>query len=181
VATYNNTNLKIVNNVFLDVVSIAIYNGGAAWNYTDNALISNNIIMNCATGIGNAGSGSPTISYNGFYNNSSNGMEGISPKTTSPVFVDYGSNDDYDFGSYDNDGYDLRLQGTSTYLDAGDPLVTFNDLDGSRNDLGAYGWIYPIGTTGAPTIPVVNSISVTPTTVSPSGTITINATGRIGD
>ena len=60
-------------------------------------------------------------------------------------------------------------------------LRIFNDEDGSRNDMGIYGWIYPMGETGAPTIPVVNSISVTPTTVSPSGTITINASGRIGE
>jgi hypothetical protein len=121
------------------------------------------------------------VSYNCFFNNTSAGSQGIAPILDDPDFANFDNNDTYSTLSYDDDNFDFHLESTSPCIDGGNPLFDYFDLDGSRNDLGAYGWKYPIGTTGAPTIPVVNSISVTPTTVSPSGTITINATGRIGE
>ena len=174
VYTASTTNSLITNNVFVSN-NIGVY-------YTDSgARIVNNIFMN---GSGNqiyAQSGSPSISYNCFFNNSANGATGLEPILENPDFVDFTSSDTYGAASYDDDDYDFHLQTVSPCVNGGNPLFDYFDLDGSRNNLGVYGWKFPIGTTGAPTIPVVNSISVTPSTVSPSGTITINATGRIGD
>ena len=174
-----NANDKIMNNIFLENTSYGLQIGVNA-NYPDHAYVGGNIFMNGShTTIFIAGS--PTVTNNAFFNNSDDGPTRYEPITQDPLFVNYGSGENYDEESYDNDGFDFHLQGTSPCINAGPLLVNYNDYDGSRNDMGIYGWLWPIGTTGAPTIPVVNSISVTPTTVSPSGTITIEATGRIGE
>ncbi|NQV49940.1 MAG: right-handed parallel beta-helix repeat-containing protein [Candidatus Marinimicrobia bacterium] len=167
------TNTLIVNNLFVSNAQSLYYNDSGS-------TIVNNIFMNGGTQI-TAQGGSPSISYNCFFNNTSNGSTGIAPILENPDFVDYTPNDVYDTDSYDQDNYNFHLQTVSPCINRGNPLFDYFDLDGSRNDLGVYGWKFPIGTTGAPTIPVVNSISVSPATVSPSGTITINATGRIGE
>jgi len=169
------TNTMVANNLFLS-------NAIGVYTQTSAATIINNIFMNGSGGSQmQIQSGSPAISYNCFFNNSANGTPGISPILDDPDFVNFDNNDTYATDSYDDDNYDFHLESSSPAINGGNPLFDYFDLDGSRNDAGAYGWKYPIGTTGAPTIPVVNSISVTPSTVSPSGTITINATGRIGE
>ncbi len=166
------TNNVIANNLFLSCGNGITTNGPVR--------ISNNIFMN-GTGTQISAANSPSISYNGFYNNAIDGTTGIEPIIGNPDFENFADNDTYNSASYDDDDFDFHLSSSSPGIDAGNPLFDYFDLDGSRNDLGVYGWKFPIGTTGAPTIPVVNSISVTPSTVSPSGTITINATGRIGE
>lgn len=167
------TNNKIMNNLFLSCYNSITTDGPVS--------ILNNIFMNgIHTQIVNSG-GSPTISNNCFFNNTTDGDTGIDPVLENPDFVDFGNNDVFGYLSIDEGGFDFHLQTVSPCIDAGNALFDYFDLDGTRNDVGAYGGPYPIGTTGAPTIPVVNSISVTPSTVSPSGTITINATGRIGE
>ncbi len=185
VTTTTNSNLKIANNVFVNVSTYGVANGNYVWNGTDNSNVHGNIFMNCGTAVYNR-AGTPTVSYNGFYNNTSNSnTTNLEAVTVDPLFVDYGSNDVYDFESYDDDSFDFHLQSSSTYIDAGPPQEEWYDLEpgegGLRNDLGMYGYGWPIGENGAPTIPVVNTINVSPSTVSPSGTITIEATGRIGD
>ena len=189
------TNLAVTNNIFF----MGAYYGAVALNANTGALVSNNVFLNCYAGVNSAGSatvvnnifmnggaggqiqGAPSASYNSFFNNGADGTTGIEPILENPDFVDYGDNDSYTYLSIDDDDFDFHLQSASPCIDGGNPLFDYFDLDGSRNDLGVYGWRFPIGTTGAPTIPVVNSISVTPSTVSPSGTITINASGRIGE
>ncbi len=181
---WSNTNLIISNNLFLSIGFCGIENGNYSYPYQpDNAAIFSNIFMN-GRGI-YLRYGNPTISYNGFFNNSSDGTmsypEGSTFYTDDPVFENFDSGDSYDHESVDNDNYDFHLQSTSTYIDAGYPYVDWRDVDASLNDLGIYGGPWPfMGDFGIPTIPNVISISVTPSTVSPSGTITINATGRIG-
>ncbi len=186
ITTDLNTDFKIVNNIFINNSAGGIYNGGYNYyNYEDNPIISGNIFMTCGTGINNRG-GTPTVAYNGFYNNSANySGANYEANTNDPLFVNYDAGDVYNWDSYDEDNYDFHLQSTSTYIDAGPPEEEWYDVEpgehGLRNDLGIYGFGWPIGENGAPTIPVVNTISVSPSTVSPSGTITIEATGRIGE
>jgi len=196
VALNATTDVTIANNIFFNSAYWGIYPTTGS-----NNLVMNNLFVNCQNGltidgpvtivnnifmngtgsqITNSG-GSPSISYNCFFNNSANGSTGIESILDDPDFVDFGDNDTYTSQSYDDDSYDFHLQASSPGIDAGNALFDYFDLDGTRNDVGVYGGPFPIGTTGAPTIPVVNSISVSPTTVSPSGTITINATGRIGE
>jgi hypothetical protein len=172
---YQGTNTMVANNLLLS-------NQIGVYYQTSGATIVNNIFMNgTSTNQINPQSGSPAISYNCFFNNGTIPNPGIAPILDDPDFANFDNNDAYSTLSYDDDNFDFHLESSSPCINGGNPLFDYFDLDGSRNDLGAYGWKYPIGTTGAPTIPVVNSISVTPTTVSPSGTITINATGRIGE
>ena len=189
------TDIIVSNNIFFK----GAYYGALTYTGTSGTMVSNNVFLNCYAGVNNAGSatvinnifmnggaggqiqGSPSASYNCYYNNGADGTTGIEPILEDPDFTDYGDTDEYNHLSIDEDDFDFHLLSTSPCINGGNPLFDYFDLDGSRNDLGVYGWKFPIGTTGAPTIPVVNSISVTPSTVSPSGTITINATGRIGE
>ena len=71
---------------------------------------------------------------------------------------------------------DYRLLATSPCIDAGRQTTADNDPDGTRNDMGVYGGpgaaaFWP-DTAGGP---VVTELSVTPASVSSSGTITIKA------
>jgi hypothetical protein len=78
-------------------------------------------------------------SYNDVYGCAGGSYSGITdPTGTSgnvsayPWFVAVSAD-----GNYANDDWHLRT--TSTLLDAGNPAVGYNDADGTRNDIGAYG------------------------------------------
>lgn len=49
----------------------------------------------------------------------------------------------------------------SPAIDAGDPAVEYNDLDGSRNDIGAFGGPCPFDENGFTTLPTITDISGT--------------------
>ena len=49
----------------------------------------------------------------------------------------------------------------SPAIDAGDPAVEYNDLDGSRNDIGAFGGPCPFDENGYTTLPTITDISGT--------------------
>ncbi len=144
----------IINNTIFDNryyagIGFAALNIGAV-----SPIIKNNIIMR---GNGNAVSGilwnataTPQISYNNVYDVGSPGggvdgkyavSEGGSWQSasggpgaisTDPLFAGDGS------GNYSKDG-SFYLLPLSPCIDAGDPAAQYNDLDGSRNDMGAYG------------------------------------------
>lgn len=92
------------------------------------SVIENSIIVRNA-GDGLAGSDSPTSRYNDVFANGRN-YSGINLGTgdigADPLFVDEGR-------------ADYRLQTISPCRDAGNPAANYNDPDGSRNDMGAYG------------------------------------------
>ena len=170
------TNSMITNNLFLSCAT-GVYTNGSA------ATIENNIFYNGTNGAGQiyTVSGTPTISTNCFFNNVANGITGFFPILANPSFIDFGNNDTYAYTSYDSDNYNLHLQAGSPCVDAGNASIAYYDLDGSLNDLGAYGGPWPMGTTGAPAMPIINQISVTPTGVAPGGTISIEVIGRFGE
>ena len=151
---------------------------GFSANSGSNSILTNNIITNCREyGIKgycppfNACSAMPALFYNNLWNNNtnygSNVSKGPSDISVDPLFID-SNNGDYNFSS------------NSPCRDAGSPEVSFNDPDGTRNDIGAYGGPSAINwkpiTSG---VPVVTQIVVTPNPVSKDGTITIKATGKI--
>jgi len=79
--------------------------------------------------------GSPALSYNDLWNNDVNYMKdnksdetlaGIGSISADPIFLDALNND-------------YRLDLLSPCINAGDPDPLYNDLDGTRNDMGAYG------------------------------------------
>jgi hypothetical protein len=90
-----------------------------------------------ATALANSYGTTTTFAWNLVAGHSTNwaGAQTTPPATTisaAPTFV--GASDD---GDWSND--DFHLQAGSAGVDAGDPDVEWNDDDGTRNDVGAYG------------------------------------------
>ena len=122
---------KVVNNVIIN--NTGTDGGGIYLSDNANALVYNNIIT------GNSGayaggirywSSSPTLAYNDVWNNSPANYfnatiwESIS---SNPQFVD-------------GPGGNYRLSPSSSpCINTGNPDAQYNDKDGSRNDMGAYG------------------------------------------
>lgn len=120
------------------------------------------------------------ITNNSFYNLS---VVGLNATTDAPEFEDFDpDNTTLDLDVLDENSYDLSLADGSGWIDTGRTGTPYLDTDGSRSDIGIYAGPRPFSDgRGAPSVPVVIEFQVTPTTVSPTGTITITATGRIGD
>ncbi|MFH1213549.1 MAG: right-handed parallel beta-helix repeat-containing protein [Candidatus Neomarinimicrobiota bacterium] len=182
-AIYENTSASgtstIRNNIILDS-GFSYYGYSSVYLYS-NCLFYSNIFMNADRGVSDQSSGKATIAYNGFFNNLSDGSTGLNPNTADPMFENYSSSDNFNENSLETSELDFHLKDASTYIDGGVVGPAYLDVDGSRNDIGLYGGSYPFNNDlGIPTIPEVITISVSPTSVSPSGSITISATGRIG-
>jgi len=92
------------------------------------SLAENNIIVH-NVGDGLASSAGPTVRYNDVWGNGSD-YSGLTPGVGSisagPLFLDEA-------------GGDYRLGSGSPARDAGNPDPGYNDPDGTRNDMGAYG------------------------------------------
>ncbi len=173
----NTSSIKVHNNIFLQVT-----HGYPIGVYGASDEIYSNIFMNCDWLI-YVNSGSPTVSNNDFYNITYEnvGTKGYDYLEADPQFINFTSSDIYTETSFDEDNFDFHLSASSPCIDAGVVYPEYNDVDGSRNDIGLYGGPWPFDDgQGAPTIPEVLSISVSPTQVSPGGTLTLTATGRIG-
>lgn len=152
---------------------------GADERYIRHSLIANNLITsNNQYGIQyyNQYCGYFTennFSNNNIWDNSVGNTSGISISSTAgnlfidPLFVN-------------PETADFHLQSASLCIDAGMVSSTYNDPDGTRNDMGVYGgpgaasfWPEPAGG------PVVTELSVTPPSVPVGGTLTLKATGKI--
>ncbi len=123
----------ILNNTIVGGMGAGIRCSGQAF-----PAISNNIIAyNADYGVVCQGNSVPTLAYNDVYGNTPMDFGGTcGPSATDmsvdPEFVAF-SND----RNPDND--DLHTSPDSPTRDAGNPYPEYNDTDGSRNDLGAYG------------------------------------------
>lgn len=129
-------------------------------------------------------SGYKTTHYPGNPNDNSEGDPSFKNFSTSSGFVynDDPSNDSdlrlTDGSSAAVDiGYPAQAPMTTSYIDY-HPLYTFG---GARSDAGIYGgpWTFPFPH-GAPILPAVTSISVSPSVVSPGGTLNLNVSGSVG-
>ena len=115
---------RIINNTIVNNPSDGI------WCCSSAPIIKNNIIVSNGHGIAASHGGLPDISYNDVWNNSDDynsrvgGVANPGPGdiSTDPLF--------------DTDYY---LSEESPCIDAGDPNPIYNDIDGNRNDMGAYG------------------------------------------
>ncbi len=92
---------------------------------------------------------SPTIMYNiGSGNIFPGGYNNLNNLSINSVY------------NYSNNGSWTAIDG-SPAIDAGDPDPEYNDVDGTRNDIGAYGGPYPINTRGSTTLPSIMEMSGT--------------------
>jgi len=120
----NSLDNKIINNN-------VITRGKGIEEYNSSSTILNNIIIN-NNNFGLQLSSSSNYDYNDLWNNfvNYNGIDpGINDISLDPMFVDTSKGD-------------YRLSAASPCRNAGNPNVLYNDTDGSRNDIGAYGGPY---------------------------------------
>ncbi len=103
---------------------------------SSNPVVKNNIVTGNPVGIiAEYSNATPVLTYNNVWNNSSSNY---SAQNTGVINVGIGSlSVDPLFDSTSPGNYRLAL--TSPCRDAGDPAAIFNDLDGSRNDMGWFG------------------------------------------
>ncbi|MDD5004965.1 MAG: right-handed parallel beta-helix repeat-containing protein [Candidatus Omnitrophica bacterium] len=163
---------KIMNNVILG-------NGrhGVSCYYRSEPTVINNIITgNSEYGVYDYDSDStydPEITYNDIWNNAEGSYGGYAGPgnndiSLDPLFVNAGA------GNY-------RLSQNSPAINAGDPDPIYNDLDGSRNDMGAYGGPYATPVSINITSPQEGEImpTLTPTIIWNTSGIGANANLRL--
>lgn len=133
-ASTNNSLDTLINNSFYDNDASL---GSITIAYTTSVRILNNIVaFNRCEGLAISQLGSCSNDFNDVFGNADGNYSSVSPGFNSlsadPLWQDTSS-------------YDLRLIPGSPCIDAGSPLATFNDPDGSRNDMGAL----PLGAAGS--------------------------------
>jgi hypothetical protein len=168
-------NISILNNTIVSNVSDGVHLEVTVMSPSCTAVVAGNIIaFNGGYGLYNSaryGTTENFISYNDLFSNSAGNYYPVLPNfgdiSENPQFVDK------DAGNY-------VLANSSSCINSGREGSAYNDPDGSRNDMGAYGgpdcasyWPYPVGA------PIVTQISATPTSVPQGSTITIEATGEV--
>ena len=101
--------------------------GYSGWAGAGSKILIGNIIANNGTyGVYDHGSTGFSSSYNNFYNNPDGNIGSINTSSNGNISVDpqFVSNTDF------------NLLSSSPCIDAGDPSSTYNDPDGTRNDMG---------------------------------------------
>ena len=201
------TNVQVTNNIFSGTLMPAAYYGLTDFSNATGGTIAYNLFLNSDTNVsynraaiyirsgtpeiysnGFVNTGGPIVATsvlvqnNGYYNSSAPAID-LNPVNEAPDFLSFDvDNETLDKDAIDENDFDLRLDEGSEWIDAGRTGTPYLDTDGSRSDIGIYAGPTPFSDgRGAPSVPVVIEFQVTPTTVSPTGTITITATGRIGD
>ena len=115
---------------------------GSELTFTDSAegIVTNSIIAyaNGMYGVSSDGTAILTLEYNNVYGSGSDDYDGL----TDPTGTDGNISDDPLFVSWNGDSTyddDLSLDPSSPSVDAGNPDAAYDDVDGTTNDMGAYG------------------------------------------
>ncbi len=126
----NSTGAQIINNTIVD------NNDEGIWCYAGaNAIIKNNISTGNSTGISASHSSVPQISFNDVWNNRWHDYDSQSAGVAAPGLGDISADPLFDATA----SPPFALLEGSPCIDAGDPAPIYNDHDGSRNDMGAFG------------------------------------------
>lgn len=175
----NGAGVNVAYNLFLNTTSSPSFGRPDIYVSTGAPEIYSNGFVNSPYNILDP-QGNAFITNNGFYNST---PVGLNPIDANPDFENFDSdNAELDLETLDENEFNLKLASGSGWIDLGRTGTPYLDLDGSRSDIGLYAGPTSFSDgRGAPSVPVVIQFQVSPTTVSPSGTITITATGRIGD
>jgi hypothetical protein len=106
------------------------------WCYNGaNVIIKNNIFARNSTGISASQNAAPVISFNDVWGNSFRNYDSQSGGTAAPGPGDISIDPLFESASIPP----FHLSIASPCINAGDPNPIFNDLDGSRNDMGCFG------------------------------------------
>ena len=146
--------VAIDNNVFL-------YNGAPINNGGDGVTVRNNIFMG-GSSISNGGDSSYgfNMSANNWGLPNSDLGANYENVGSDVIFVNFTGTNNYTVGTTD-----LHLAVASPAINAGDPAVSYNDLNGTRNDLGMYGGVTPYYGAiriGVPVVQLDTGITVAP-------------------
>lgn len=138
-------------------------------NDISRVVVNNIVSSNGSCGVDMCGaSGLVDVEYNNSVGNNPNycnGSGGTGSISTAPNFMNEGTGD-------------FRLSSSSTSRNVGKP--GYNDPDGTRNDLGAYGGPDSAGFFPSPEGgPTIRTMSIFPSSVPKNGTITLQATGQV--
>lgn len=161
----NNDGIKISGTVYNKIINNVIHDCNYGIYEISHLEICSNIIINCNIGIdGHYGDGN--LYYNCFYNNATN----IHNATVGP-----GNIEDQDPLFEDLSSSNYHLLTASPCIDTGIPIGIYQDLDGTRNDMGIFGGQTPWGM-GNPT---VLDMQITPESVPQGATFDVEATGTV--
>lgn len=127
--TAENAMLLVLGGAVADITNNTIYNTRrGVVTYTNGSKVKNNVISHCFHYGYYNGSYTVEENFNCFWGNLSNRYDGGAVNATdvlqNPLFEDESIND-------------FRLATDSPCINAGDPSPSYNDSDGSRNDIGA--------------------------------------------
>ena len=120
---------RVINNTIVDNDSDGV------WCYRSDPIIKNNIITENGTGIAAIYEATPEISYNDVWNNSWKDYRAETGGSAAPGPGDISVDPLFDAGSPGK----YYLAEVSPCIDAGDPNPVYSDIDGTRNDMGAWG------------------------------------------
>ncbi len=132
----NLSNAVITNNVFASNRYFGLFcSNNSSPNVRNNIFYRNGSILRGGTGVSAENSSFPSIEFNDFWGNAITAVS-ISSDTT----LNMATNIVTDPSFLNLPGGNYHLKPGSLCIDAGDPDPQYNDIiDGSRNDLGAYG------------------------------------------
>ena len=186
---YSYANIIIRNNIFQEDDNNAIYVedvGNSASRY--DLFVYNNVFHNVGAWAidysNNYFPGAIEISNNVFYgDNGTNGSINLRQSSwnhwirynasTRDINYDYFPLENIDPMFFDASSGDYRIYNESVLIDSGAPDEIYNDLDGSRNNIGVYGGPYTWRSLG----PLITNFQVTPDVLPQGESIRIQASG----
>ncbi len=134
-------------NVFLGGLSVsvsaaelhnAVFSGAGIVSSASTVTVAGAIFTGAACALESSGAGSLRVEYSAFHGNGENHCSATDP-------VGSAGNIEADPSFTDLAAGDYTLRAGSSAIDAGSPADSYRDVDGSRNDIGAWGGPFQLG------------------------------------